>query len=132
VADPKIDPTRLPIEQIGRVAPRPVQPEAGTSVSPATDGVFDGVLREQLSGLKFSAHAVERMSKRNIRMTPNELERLRGAVERAEEKGARDTLVLVEDKAFVVSVKNKTVITALSGQAIKEGVFTKIDSAVVS
>ena len=65
-------------------------------------------------------------------MMPNELERLRGAVERAEEKGARDTLVLVEDKAFVVSVKNKTVITALSGAAIKEGVFTKIDSAVVS
>jgi flagellar operon protein len=129
MSDPKIDPTRLPIEQVGRVAPRPVRPEAGT---PSPDGVFDGVLREQLSGLKFSAHAVERMSKRNIRMTPNELERLRGAVERAEEKGARDTLVLVEDKAFVVSVKNKTVITALSGPAIKEGVFTKIDSAVVS
>jgi flagellar operon protein len=131
MADSRIDPTRIPIERIGV----PETPAAGKTPKPsgAAGAVgFDRVLREQVTGLRFSAHAEERIGRRNIQITLDELERLKGAVERAREKGGKDTLVVVDDKAFVVSVENRTVITALSGNAIKEGVFTNIDSAVIS
>jgi len=126
----KIDPSRLPIEQIGRVDRR--EPEYKPEKSQIQQGGFDRVLREEATGLKFSAHAEERIQRRDINFSTEELGKLRGAVERAENKGCKDTLILLGEKAFVVSIKNKTVITAISGSAIKEGVFTKIDSAVVS
>lgn len=132
MADSRIDPTRIPIERIGvteSVSPAKTKEAGAAGVAGAG---FDRVLREQLTGLKFSAHAEDRIERRNIQLTLDQIERLRGAVDRAREKGGKDTLVLVDDNAFVVSVANKTVITALSGGAIKEGVFTKIDSAVIT
>jgi len=120
VKEIKVDATRLP-DGVVQKQQTTIRPEG-----------FDRVLRESLSGLKFSAHAEERLARRGIELTPQELERLRGAVERIEAKGGRDSLVLVDDKAFLISIKNKTVITALSGSSVREGVFTKIDSAVVS
>jgi flagellar operon protein len=57
---------------------------------------------------------------------------LQRAVSRAEEKGAKDSLVLLRDLAFIVSVKNRTVVTAVDGEHIKENVFTNIDSAVIA
>jgi flagellar operon protein len=128
MADSKIDPTRIPIERIGVPEKTPAEKQQ----KPSGAAGFDRVLREQLSGLRFSAHAEDRIAKRNIQITLDQLERLKGAVERAREKGGKDTLVMVDDKAFVVSVENRTVITALSGPAIKEGVFTNIDSAVIT
>jgi flagellar operon protein len=53
-------------------------------------------------------------------------------VDRAEEKGARDSLVLLRDMAFIVSVSNRTVVTAMDGERLKENVFTNIDSAVIA
>ena len=52
-------------------------------------------------------------------------------LQRLEKKGARDSLVLMQDLALVVSVKNNTVITAVDGESLKENVFTNIDSAVI-
>lgn len=131
MADSKIDPTRIPIERIGVPEKTPAEKQQKPAGAAGTAG-FDRVLREQLSGLRFSAHAEDRIAKRNIQITLDQLERLKGAVERARDKGGKDTLVMVDDKAFVVSVENRTVITALSGSAIKEGVFTNIDSAVIT
>ncbi len=54
------------------------------------------------------------------------------AVNRAEEKGARDSLVLLRDMAFIVSVPNRTVVTAMDSEHLKENVFTNIDSAVIA
>ncbi|RMH60037.1 MAG: hypothetical protein D6679_00420 [Candidatus Hydrogenedentota bacterium] len=120
-----MDPKQVPVESLGQAG-------AAFRTGPAAVGEgFQKVLRERLTGLKFSAHAEERIERRRIALTVNDLERLKEAVQRAEAKGSRDSLVLVDDKAFVVSIKNKTVITALSGSSVKEGVFTNIDSAVV-
>ena len=47
-------------------------------------------------------------------------------------KGSRDAVVLLDGSAFVVSVKNKTVITAVDAQSMREHVFTNIDSAVIA
>ena len=83
------------------------------------------------SEIKFSRHALQRLQTRNITLTAGEVHRLQDAVERAASKGARDSLVLLDELAFVVSIKNRTVITAMDGESMKEHVFTNIDSAVI-
>lgn len=81
--------------------------------------------------VKFSKHAQERLSLRKIVLNQESITKLNAAINQAAEKGAKESLVLMNDLAFIVSVKNKTVITALSGENIKENVFTNIDSAVI-
>lgn len=87
--------------------------------------------------LKFSAHAQQRMASRQIQLSRDAMQRLDQAVARAAEKGAKDALILMpgvsrgEDLAFVVSVTNRTVITAMDGEHIRSNVFTNIDSAMV-
>ena len=81
--------------------------------------------------IKFSNHAVERMQSRGISFSGEDLKRLGEAVQRASSKGSKDTLVLMNDSALIVSVKNKTVVTVMDKNALKENVFTNIDSTIV-
>jgi flagellar operon protein len=82
-------------------------------------------------GVKFSNHAVERMQTRGISFNKADMDRLNEAVNRAASKGSKDTLVLMNDSALIVSVKNKTVVTVMDKNALKENVFTNIDSTIV-
>ncbi|GIL17637.1 MAG: hypothetical protein BroJett040_13880 [Oligoflexia bacterium] len=81
--------------------------------------------------VKFSNHAVERMMSRGIQFSKEDLGRLNDAVSRAQAKGAKDSLILMNDSALIVSVKNKTVVTVMDKSALKENVFTNIDSTIV-
>ncbi|MGI9859996.1 TIGR02530 family flagellar biosynthesis protein [Moorella naiadis] len=94
-------------------------------------GGFQAVLQEQMAGLKFSRHASERLESRQITLSPQQMARLEQGVANAAGKGARESLVLLDDLALVVSVKNRTVITAANRQDLRENVFTNIDSAVL-
>lgn len=95
--------------------------------------VFADVLRQaqQDGGLKFSAHAQQRMEQAGRTLSPQEVQQVAGAVDRAAAKGARESLILMRDMALVVSVPNRTVITAVDEQRMKENIFTNIDSAVI-
>lgn len=93
---------------------------------------FDAVLQEELKELKFSKHAQERLATRQIQLNDADMSHLAQAVTRAEEKGARDSLVLLRDLAFIVSVPNRTVVTAMGGESIQQNVFTNIDSAIIA
>jgi len=79
--------------------------------------------------LKFSKHAYERLASRNIDMTDDQLMRLENGAKKAYEKGIKESLVLVDNLAFIVSIKNNTVITAVDDDDSK--VFTNIDGAVI-
>lgn len=81
--------------------------------------------------LQFSKHARERMAAMGKTLSPQEMEQLNQAVEKAAQKGARESLLLMDDVAFIVSITNKTVVTAVSEKNMKENVFTNIDSAVI-
>lgn len=81
--------------------------------------------------LKFSNHAIERMQSRGISYSPDEMTRLGEAVKKAAAKGSKDTLVLMDSSALIVSVKNNTVVTVMDKNALKENVFTNIDSTIV-
>lgn len=81
--------------------------------------------------VKFSAHAQQRMRTRSITFSPKEIGQISAAVDKAAAKGARESLLLINNKALVVSVPNRTVITAVDEGSLKENVFTNIDSAVI-
>ncbi|MCA1946816.1 MAG: hypothetical protein LDL55_01695 [Armatimonadetes bacterium] len=104
-------------------APRPNAPAAGPQ------GVgFEALLQDRL---KVSGHAQTRLQSREIQLGKEEWERVLNGVERAAQKGARESLVMLDDVALVVSIRNRTVITAVDKQHLKDNVFTNIDSAVI-
>jgi flagellar operon protein len=109
---------------VGQEAPRPVRPSEGATQGPAFDKVLEGV--------QFSKHATQRVERRQLDVGPERLQRLADGVERAAGKGAKDAVVLVDDTAFVVSVANRPVITAVGRDQLKDQVFTNIDSAVIA
>ncbi|MCW2961073.1 MAG: flagellar biosynthesis protein [Thermoleophilia bacterium] len=84
------------------------------------------------SSIKWSAHAEARLRQRGIELSPIQHARLETAVDKAAGKGAKDALVMLDDTAMVVSVQNRTVITALGMHQAKDNVFTNIDSAVIA
>jgi flagellar operon protein len=83
-------------------------------------------------GLRFSAHAQQRLDKRGIALGPAEQAQLADAVQRAADKGARESLIVMNEVAYVVSVPNRTVITALPVSEAENQVFTNIDSVVLT
>jgi flagellar operon protein len=99
-----------------------------------TAGRFQKILTEMAdaAGLKFSKHAIERMSARGITLDKAGLDKLDAAVDTARNKGGKESLVLMDELALIVSVKNRTVVTAMSSGDIRGNVFTSIDSAVIA
>ena len=89
------------------------------------------ITKSEAPQLKFSNHAIERMQSRGISYSPQDMTRLGEAVQKAAAKGSKDTLVLMENSALIVSVKNNTVVTVMDKNALKENVFTNIDSTIV-
>ena len=84
-----------------------------------------------LAELKFSAHAKARLSSRGIELSPDEIVKMQEAIHKVGQKGSKESLILTDKAAFVVSVKNNTVITAMDRDSMKENVFTNIDSTVM-
>ena len=102
--------------------------------SPNTKTSFKKALKKHIGerkGINFSAHAEGRLAVRQIDLSRQDLVKIENAVERASQKGASESLLLVDDLAFIVSVKNRTVITVIDGHNMKDNVFTNIDSAII-
>jgi len=126
----KIDGVSPPFIPIGGLkgvsAPKPFVPLEGESD-------FQKILLEKIESeqkIKFSAHAKSRLQNRKIALNSENLTKLAAAMDRAEEKGARESLIVVDNTAFVVNVNKRTVITALDEGKLQDSVFTNIDSAV--
>ncbi|TAJ19710.1 MAG: flagellar biosynthesis protein [Dehalococcoidia bacterium] len=98
-------------------------PSVGTPARAAGAGEF---------GLQFSKHAQKRLEQRGIDLDGARMARLEQAVGQAAAKGSRDSLILLDEMALVVSVQNRTVVTAMDQQSTKEQVFTNIDSVVIA
>ena len=126
---PLHNPALVPPGISGPAAPgAPTAPAGGPAIDPAR---FAQLLDARRIGVQFSNHAVQRLQRRGIAVEPGTLQRLDDAVGRADAKGARDAVVFVDGTAFVVSVRNKTVITAVDRDHMRDHVFTNIDSAVI-
>lgn len=120
------------VPNVGPVGPS--KPTAPQQKSRAGGADFQQMLAQRLApqDVRFSAHALQRLRASGIQLGPEQQLKLRHAVDKAAAKGARESLVLMGDVALVVSVKNRTVITAVDGARMKDNVFTNIDSAVIT
>lgn len=114
----------------------PVKPNQNAN-KPAAKGTgsstpFAQVLDQKLPGqpVKLSQHAQERLRSRGITLSDADMKQLEGAVDSVAQKGGKESLIMMGDAALVVSVKNRTVVTAMDRQGMKGNVFTNIDSAV--
>lgn len=110
---------------------KPVQGQTTPQQQPAapTGSSFADTLAN-VQNLRFSNHAQKRMQFRDINLSDDGIARLANAVEKADKRGGKESLVLVDDLAFIVNVKDRLVVTALDPGSRGEGVFTKIDSVV--
>ena len=106
------------------------QKSTNKNTSTGSENSFEKILnstQESDESLKFSKHANERLANRNINLSAEQMERLENGTTKAREKGIQ---VMVDDRAFIVNVKNNTVITAMNDKT--DSIFTNIDGAVIS
>ena len=120
-----------------------IEQVAGTYLNPAAESrplgnlngaSFEDIFKQKLesaSELKFSKHATQRLDDRNIKLSEEQSLRLEEGVQKASEKGITDSLVLVDQLAFIVNVPNHTVVTAMDQTESDENIFTNIDGAVI-
>lgn len=126
--------SNIPLNKIPSTLPIPNRLGGNNTISkPITGTPFHEILKDKeaniTAGLKFSKHANERLASRNIDLSDEQYRRLETGAKRANEKGIKESLVMVDDLAFIINVKNNTVITAVNEG--EEKIFTNIDGAVI-
>lgn len=126
----------LSIEQLTDRYLKQTRQAEGKSAQPGVsfqDVLFQKTLlgMGQTQELKFSKHAAGRLSDRGIELSESQMERLHDGVRRAEQKGIKDSLVIVDELAFIVNVPNNTVVTAMDSTQTDDNVFTNINGAVI-
>lgn len=106
-----------------------IKPQGSKSFS----DIYQSLQKTSTPGeIKFSKHATNRLNDRNIELSTNQMDRLSSGMKKAGEKGINESLVLVDELAFIVNIKNSTVITAIDKGSSEENVFTNIDGAVIA
>ena len=88
-------------------------------------------LNQAAQGLKFSAHATQRLRERQIQFDPETMAKMNDAITKADSKGVQDTLLLTDKAALIVNVPNRTVVTAMDRNNLSGNVFTNIDGAII-
>ncbi len=120
-----------PIGSTGGSSRKPI---IGGSPGSKKCGRFNEVLRNKLqkaSGVNFSAHAMDRIDKREISMNEIEARKVGNAIKTAKEKGAKDSLFIGNGYALIVNIPNKTVVTAMNSRQMDSAFVTNIDSTVM-
>lgn len=105
-------------------------PSTGAAHVRDTGDSFNAIYQKELEKLKFSSHAIKRLEERKIKLNDDEMMKINLAVERAETKGSKDSLVMMNSTAFIVNIPNKTIVTAMPIDNGTENIFTNIDSVV--
>lgn len=126
-----IEGVRLPFVPAGGVGSlkSPAQP---LKVSDGKSTDFQDIFQKELEKVNFSSHAQSRMVSRDINISPVEMEKLETAIDKLAAKGGKDSLVMMQDKSFIVNVPSKTIVTVFDSSQMQDNVFTNIDSAVMA
>jgi flagellar operon protein len=134
-----------PIDRInpaagGRTQPRPAKKPGSTGF----DQALERMLRDrppppleqqqpaESGEIKFSRHAEARLQSRGIELSEEDRQQLSSAFDQLADRGAKESLVLMGDRAYVVGVPKRTVITAMSRSEALGTIFTNIDSTFVA
>ena len=124
------DPFHVQLGRVNGVGAQPATTQASTVTTSTTDGLSFLETLENVQRVRFSNHAQSRLQSREINLNSDNVNRLSDAIDKAEKRGGKSSLVVVDDVAFIVNVQSRTVVTALDKNQRGEGVFTQIDSVV--
>lgn len=119
-----------PLNNINPVENNRTQKNYSTETSKFESIISQKILNEQ--GITFSKHSSIRMDERNTDLSLEQSKRLLKAFDMAKQKGLKDTLVLLDNYAFIVNVPSKVVVTAVDKASLKDRVFTNINGAVIA
>ncbi len=124
----------MAIDRSMPIGPAPAVQRQGSQAPVRASGgpSFSETLQNAAGSLQFSNHAQKRIDRRDLDLNASQMSRLNSAVNRAAEKGAKNSVVMLDDLAVVVDVRDRTVVTAMNAQQGKEKVFTNIDSVVIA
>ncbi len=116
------------------IQPQEIKPQSGNkNVSKPAGKSFDELLADaEGRNVKFSNHAAKRLETRKIQLSEDNLTRLDSAIDEAQTKGSKESLVLMDDLAFIVNVRDRLVVTAVDVAEKGGGTFTQIDSVVIA
>lgn len=112
----------------------PTYNKSGKNQINNTKTSFKDILDKQITSKEsfvISSHAAERLRQRNISFNEADMKNINEGINKAEEKGAKESLILYKDTALITSIRNRTIITAVDKESSKGSVFTNIDSVVV-
>jgi len=123
------DPFRVQVDRLNGATPAVQSGRPAAATKPAAGTNFAETLA-RTQDVRFSNHAQKRMETRDMQLSPDNVNRLSGAIDKAEKRGGKSSLVMVDDMAFIVNVRERLVVTALDAEHRGEGVFTQIDSVV--
>ncbi len=121
-----------PIIKTKLIPPNIVSQKQQLPIRQATQPGFEQYLDAAINELKFSKHALLRLENRKLEPELSQIARLQEGIEMARSKGSINSLVLVDNLAFVVSVKNNTVVTAMCVDQKESKVFSQIDTTVIN
>ena len=127
---PEINGVMLPFMPVGGASALKTLPDKIKSSGNLSSSNFNKIFENELSKIKFSGHANTRMESRNIELSGTDLQRMTTAVDKAREKGSNESLIMMDENAFIVNLNNNTVKTAFSNNDMHENVITNIDSAI--
>lgn len=114
--------------QNGQIIPSQVQRQKASGTGADFEKTFIEALKQKKDTVKVSAHAQNRMNERQIALDEEDMKKINEAVDALDEKGAKESLLLYKDSAFIASISNRTIITAMKGAEL--GTVTNIDSAI--
>lgn len=109
----------------------PRQENSPSALARGKETSFAEILGREERKVSFSQHALQRLRDRDLDLGEGGLAKLDDTVARMAQKGAREALIYLNDVALIVSVANRTVITAMDGASAKDNIFTNIDSAAI-
>jgi flagellar operon protein len=110
------------------------EPNVSQSKKSTSNVNFQDVLKNEIDkkeSFVISNHAAERLNDRNITLNESDMNKINDGINKANDKGAKECLILYKDLALITNIKNRTVITAVDKSSSKENVFTNIDSVVL-
>lgn len=123
------------VGRVGRIAPDRTTIEQAPGFGQALDALLRADAAPSTASppaeVRFSKHASARMQSRGISLDEGELAELGEAIDRLAARGAKESLLLMGEHAFIVGVPDRRVITALTRSEAVGNLFTQIDSTVV-
>ncbi|MCL2223877.1 MAG: flagellar protein [Defluviitaleaceae bacterium] len=121
------------LAKVGGVTESTLRKQESVPAQPTTSfrDILGNIGSKTDTPVQFSKHAALRLNDRNINLTGEQINRVADGIGKANEKGIRDSLVLVDNVALVVNVKSRTVITAVPQTQAQDNIFSNIDGAVI-